>query len=102
MLERRRRDRRRVCLGATMTTSLAGPPITVRLRNLNEKGAEVVVPGGTIDAEEVEIKLPNEDRVRRARVVWRRLDHFGLKFLSLYEEAKEDEAFETLSLRMSD
>ncbi|MEF2072101.1 PilZ domain-containing protein [Consotaella aegiceratis] len=90
MLDRRGKGRRRVILGATLTSGPTNSAQTVRLRNVTETGAEIVLLDGTIDVAEVEIQLPGEDRTRRARVVWHEANRFGLQFISAYEAIREE------------
>ncbi len=81
MLERRNRRRKRVCLEGRITTGLTGPVVDVRVRNLSDRGAEIVVPGGRLASSSVSFTSSRDaGKLRSASVVWRRLNHFGLRF----------------------
>lgn len=80
MLERRIVRRRRVCLAGALTGGLTGPIAEVRIRNLSAGGAEIVVPEGQLASADVALMVARTDVRRQARVVWRRLDRFGLQF----------------------
>ena len=84
MLERRKRRRKRVCLEGQVTTGLTGAIIDVRVRNLSDRGAEIVVPGGRLGSKTLSFCTSRDgDNIRTASVVWRRLGHFGLRFNDL-------------------
>ena len=81
MLERRNSRRRRVCLEGRITTDPTHPVLVVRVRNLSNHGAEIVVPGGHLASSSISFATSCDDgRSRTASVVWWRLDRFGLRF----------------------
>ena len=82
MLERRCTPRQRVCLEARITADLHSAPVSVRVRSISELGAEIIVAGESLPGEIVSFALSREGhKLRDAKVVWRRMGHFGLEFL---------------------
>ena len=93
MLERRRYHRPRVCLRAFMTEGPHSPIEPVQLRNLSEHGAELVLPKGHIPSEAIELRIPRKGQTRRAKIVWRHFERFGVEFFGWAEDqAQEVEA----------
>lgn len=82
MLERRKTHRRRVCHEAHLTAGMHSPITSVRVRNVTPFGAEIVAPSGRIDALPLHVRLAKEEAAREARIVWRRMDRFGLEFVT--------------------
>jgi hypothetical protein len=80
MLERRMVHRRRVCLEGAVACGLTGPISMVRVRNLSARGAEIVVPDGGLSSPDLALSVEQAAVLRQARVVWRRMDRFGLEF----------------------
>lgn len=83
MLERRGAQRRRVCFEGTLACELTGSSEPVRIRNLSDRGAEIVAAdGGQVSSFDVALHVRRADAWRRARVVWRRPDRVGLEFVA--------------------
>ena len=83
MLDRRCKLRRRVSLEGRLTADLRSAPISVRVRTISDAGAEIVVPDEALPSEVVSLTLSlGGVKAREAKVVWRRMGHFGLQFLN--------------------
>jgi hypothetical protein len=80
MLERRRKTRRRVCWQGSVTAGLTDPILTVHIRNLSETGAQVRVTEGALPARDLAFRVDRTGRIRRAQVIWRSFELYGLRF----------------------
>ncbi len=89
MLERRNKTRRRVCWQGSVTSGLSDPVLKVHIRNVSETGAQVRLDGGAVMAREVDFRVDRTGRVRRAEVVWRAMELYGLRFRKDHEEPAE-------------
>lgn len=81
MLERRQKQRRRVCLSAQIVGDLTSAPQDVRLRSISDGGFEITAPCASLPGEDILVLLDRDaGRPRSASVVWRSFDRFGLSF----------------------
>lgn len=87
MLDRRRTHRNRVCREGAVTCGLGSPILRVRLRNVSDDGAELVVPGGHLGATVIDLDCLRGEGAKRAEVVWRRMDRFGVAFAAIPRKA---------------
>ena len=88
MIEKRRHHRPRVCLEALLTDGDLTPIQSVRLRNLNAHGAEIVLPKGYVEAPSIELRLPRTGETKRGQVVWRHFERVGVKFVSQFDDGE--------------
>lgn len=80
-VERRKALRGRVYLGGTLAFDLRSPSVECLVRNLSEDGAKIEFESAVEIPEEFDFYIPRSRKLFRARVIWRRMDEFGLAFV---------------------
>lgn len=84
MNERRRTDRRRVYLAATIVPDPGRPSFDCIVKNLSATGAMIVVPPGETMPLEFKIVFTRTGEARRAVSEWRHQQSFGIRFCDAY------------------
>src|SRR5215468_1520627 len=82
MAERRPIPRRRVLLGGVAASEDGAYTLNCLIRDLNEKGARIVVSGRQSLPEELYLVITRDHMAHRARLVWRKGDEAGLEFVT--------------------
>jgi riboflavin biosynthesis pyrimidine reductase len=83
MAERRQPGpRRRVLLGGVTTYEDGAYTLNCQIRDLNEKGARIVVSSRQSLPEELYLVVTRDHMAHKARLVWRKGDEAGLEFVS--------------------
>ncbi|ALN71464.1 PilZ domain-containing protein [Aureimonas sp. AU20] len=91
MLERRQKTRRRVCWQGSVTAGLTDPILSVHIRDMSETGAKIRLPKGVLPGREIAFRVERTGDIRQAEVIWRSMEHYGLRFHPAYEATGEDE-----------
>ena len=82
LAERRPIPRRRVLLGAVATYEDGAYTLKCQIRDLNEKGARIVVPSTQKLPEDLYLVIARDHMVHKATLVWRKGDEAGLQFIT--------------------
>ena len=82
MAERRPVPRRRVLLGGVAAYEDGAFTLKCQIRDLNEKGARIVVSSRQSLPEELYIVIQRDHMAHKARLVWRKGDEAGLEFIT--------------------
>jgi hypothetical protein len=82
LAERRPIPRRRVLLGGVATYEEGAYTLKCQIRDLNEKGARIVVSSRQSLPDELYLVITRDHMVHKARLVWRKGDEAGLQFVA--------------------
>ena len=83
LAERRRPGpRKRVLLGAVATYEDGAYTLKCQIRDLNEKGARILVSSMQKLPEDLYLVIIRDHMVHKARLVWRKGDEAGLQFVT--------------------
>ena len=74
--------RRRVLLGGVATYEDGAYTLKCQIRDLNEKGARIVVSNRQGLPEELYLVIMRDHMAHKARLVWRKGDEAGLQFIT--------------------
>jgi PilZ domain-containing protein len=85
LAERRPTPRRRVLLGGVAAYENGAYTLNCQIRDLNEKGARIVVPGRQSLPEELYLVITRDRVAHKAKVIWRKGDEAGLEFVTTEE-----------------
>ncbi|GGE20660.1 hypothetical protein GCM10011390_44950 [Aureimonas endophytica] len=81
MRDRRERRRQRVCLEGALADDLKHPARRVRVRNLSEAGAELVLPQPETIIGPVAFALARDSGdIRRGEIAWQNQERVGIRF----------------------
>ena len=82
LAERRPAPRRRVLLGGMATYENGAYSLKCQIRDLNEKGARILVSSRQSLPEELYVIIVRDHMAHRAKVIWRKGEEAGLQFIS--------------------
>lgn len=82
LAERRPVPRRRVLLGGVATHENGAYTLNCQIRDLNDKGARITIPGRQSLPEELYLVITRDQLAHKARVIWRKGDEAGLQFIT--------------------
>ena len=82
MAERRPIPRRRVLLGGVAAYEDGAYTLNCKIRDLNEKGARIVVSSGQTLPDELYLVIMRDHMAHKAKLVWRKGDEAGLQFIA--------------------
>ena len=82
LAERRPVPRKRVLLGGMATYDHGSYSLKCQIRDLNEKGARITVSSRQALPEELYLIIMRDHLVHKARLIWRKGEQAGLKFLT--------------------
>jgi len=82
LAERRPLPRRRVLLGGLATYEDGAYSLKCQIRDLNEKGARILVSSRQSLPEELYVIIMRDHMAHRARVIWRKGEEAGLQFIT--------------------
>jgi hypothetical protein len=82
LAERRPSPRRRVLLGGVATYENGAYTLNCQIRDLNEKGARIMVSSKQSLPEELYLVIMRDHMAHKARLVWRKGDEAGLQFIT--------------------
>ena len=80
--ERRPIPRRRVLLGGVATYENGTYTLKCQIRDLNEKGARIVLAAGQNLPDELYLVNMRDNMAHKARLVWRKGNEAGLQFIT--------------------
>ena len=75
-----REHRRRVLKGASILSGINNSIVQCTIRNMHDKGAELVVPAEARVPQEFLLYVPVDSTAYRATLRWRKLDRCGVQF----------------------
>src|SRR5579862_2072011 len=82
LAERRPVPRRRVLLGGMATYENGAYTLKCQIRDLNEKGARILVSSRQSLPEELYVIIVRDHMAHRAKVIWRKGEEAGLQFIA--------------------
>ena len=82
LAERRPSPRRRVLLGGVASYENGAYTLNCQIRDLNEKGARIVVSSRQSLPEELYLVIMRSHMAHRAKLIWRKGDEAGLQFVT--------------------
>jgi hypothetical protein len=85
--ERRKLQRNRVYLGASIALGDGRSTLDCIVRNLTAEGAMLATPNAAVVPELVDLAIPQKGQSFRARTIWRAVERFGIAFLDRELEA---------------
>lgn len=81
MLERRNAPRGRTFIGGKVDFNNSFCVVDCLVRNMSETGARLTFADTAVIPDQFDLRLPQKNQIRRARLIWRHHDQVGINFV---------------------